>query len=476
MSQEIFLRSIAGPLSADKWDDTKSAYKPVRNPRTAPFIRDVQYINPVSFCSLGGTSRWELPKIGDYVAKIEVANTWGALQPNASVNGTQICYVDYLPLAALQKAVISYGNQTIQQIEREELFLFGHRFLREEQFYHWQNMVAGGLSQAARVQKATLRQYTCMELSTLWINQIESNALMVNALSGKLAVELTFEPHQNLIQQWAPGPVAATGLPASVAGIASPGWTDATFFDNALGHGCQLRVEYIHVISTERATVGSLYRSGDGLRYLITEIQKHTGEVVAGTTAITGGTEVNFKLQNISHPVFAVFLMFRWQNDLTATYQTTPAINNSFGRNWFNVSGWWMPSGGTLPERPIFRDLYIKSNNYFLMNEGHMKHYLFGQQGRFFNNGSSAAVAIPSFSFSQVPTALGCTYGQLDFGTIDQPMVHLPFNGDATATYATINAVAVADIGSNSNLKIDLVTFTNNNVDVSQYDMSKPFN
>lgn len=60
MSQEVFLRSIAGPISADKFDDTKSSFKPVRNPRTAPFIRDVQYINPQGYFSLGSTVRWEV--------------------------------------------------------------------------------------------------------------------------------------------------------------------------------------------------------------------------------------------------------------------------------------------------------------------------------------------------------------------------------------------------------------------------------
>lgn len=56
MSTELFLRSIAGPISADKFDDNKSAFKPIRNPRTAPFIRDPQYINPYlgAMCSLAG--------------------------------------------------------------------------------------------------------------------------------------------------------------------------------------------------------------------------------------------------------------------------------------------------------------------------------------------------------------------------------------------------------------------------------------
>jgi len=52
--------------------------------------------------------------------------------------------------------------------------------------------------------------------------------------------------------------------------------------------------------------------------------------------------------------VFAAFIMFRWQNDLTTTYQTTPAVNNSFGRNYFNVSGWYAPAGTTLPVRPMY--------------------------------------------------------------------------------------------------------------------------
>jgi len=115
----------------------------------------------------------------------------------------------------------------------------------------------------------------------------------------------------------------------------------------------------------------------------------------------------------------------------------------------------------------------MKSNNYYLTNEGHIREYLFGQQGRFFNNGPSSAWAMPSFSYSQVPTAAACTYGQIDYGTIDQPIVNLYFNPDAAATYATVQAYAAADIGSNSSMRIDVVAFTSNNVDVSQYDMSR---
>jgi hypothetical protein len=273
MSTEVFLRAIAGPICTDKFDDTKSAFKPVRNPRTAPFIRDPQYINPVGYYSLGSTVRWELPKIGDYIDKIDFAATFAAMTANAAVASTSVMYVDYLGISAMKEIRVSYGSQLLQRIERDQLFLHMHRMLRDEQLFHCQQMVLGGLTAAARILNATLRQYVRAELSTLWINQIESNALMVNAVSGKLAIEIDFEPSVNLIQQYAPGPVAATGIPASVGGVASPGWTDATFFDSALGHACQLRVEYVHVTSSERNAVGSLYRSGDGLRYLLTDVQ-----------------------------------------------------------------------------------------------------------------------------------------------------------------------------------------------------------
>jgi hypothetical protein len=105
-------------------------------------------------------------------------------------------------------------------------------------------------------------------------------------------------------------------------------------------------------------------------------------------------------------------------------------------------------------------NLDLISNNYFLANEGHIKEYLHGIQGRFCNNGASTAWAMPTITYSAAPTAPACTYGCIDYGTIDQPIVRLYFNGDATATYATINAYAAADIGSNSGMRIDVVGFT----------------
>lgn len=168
--------------------------------------------------------------------------------------------------------------------------------------------------------------------------------------------------------------------------------------------------------------------------------------------------------------------MFRWLNDLTTTYQTTPAINNSFGRNYFNVSGWYAPAGTTLPLKPMFNDLQLKSNNYHLVNEGAMIEYIHGIQGRYFNNGADSVVAMPTHTYSQVPTAPATTYGCIDYGTVDQPTVYLYFNGDATLTYATVQAYALADIGSNSSMRVDIVCFTYNNVDISQNDASRPWN
>ncbi len=95
---------------------------------------------------------------------------------------------DYLGLAAIAQVRISYGSQQLQKLERDQLYLFGQRMLRDEQLFHWQNMVGGGMTQAARILACVIRQYIRTQFSTLWINQIESNALMVNALSGKLAV------------------------------------------------------------------------------------------------------------------------------------------------------------------------------------------------------------------------------------------------------------------------------------------------
>jgi hypothetical protein len=113
-----------------------------------------------------------------------------------------VCYTDYSFLALMKEVRVSYGSQLIQRLERDQFFIYGQRMLRDEQLFHWQQMVLGGFSQAARVLNASQRQYGRAELSTLWVNQIESNALMVNAMSAKLAIEIDFEPSVNLIQQW----------------------------------------------------------------------------------------------------------------------------------------------------------------------------------------------------------------------------------------------------------------------------------
>lgn len=98
------------------------------------------------------------------------------------------------------------------------------------------------------------------------------------------------------------------------------------------------------------------------------------------------------------------------------------------------------------------------SNNYFLSNEGHIKEYINGVQGRWFENGASTAWAIPTLTHSQAPTAPACTYGCVDYGTVDQPTVRLYVNPERL--YASVQLYSSQDIGTNSPMRIDVIAFT----------------
>lgn len=84
----------------------------------------------------------------------------------------------------MKEVRVSYGSQRVQTLERDQFFVYGQRMLRDEQLFHWQQMVLGGFSQAARVANASKRQYGKAELSTLWVNQIGTDLLWL--------IELTF--------------------------------------------------------------------------------------------------------------------------------------------------------------------------------------------------------------------------------------------------------------------------------------------
>lgn len=191
MAQEVFLRTAAGIISADKINDNVSPFKPVRHAATAMFIREEQYINPSTTPALGATVRFDVNKDGDYLDRVWLVVTLAALTKNASASFARYC--DWIGYALIRQMRAIYGPQILQRISKEELFLWAQRFLCDEEYVHNARMVGGGLDNASRIAMATQPQYLKVPIHTLWINQSEPQCACIQALGNRLAFEVCID-------------------------------------------------------------------------------------------------------------------------------------------------------------------------------------------------------------------------------------------------------------------------------------------
>lgn len=128
MAQEVFLRTAAGIISADKFNDAISPFKPTRHMASAVFVREEQYLNATTSTSLGATSRFEVNKDGDYLDKVWLTVSMAALSKNAGASFARYC--DWLGYALIKEFRAIYGPQILSRIHKEELFVWYAFLLR----------------------------------------------------------------------------------------------------------------------------------------------------------------------------------------------------------------------------------------------------------------------------------------------------------------------------------------------------------
>lgn len=181
MAQEVFLRTAAGIISADKFNDRVSPFKPARHAASAVFIREEQYLNPVTSYALGSTVRFEVNKDGDYLDHGWLVVSLATLAKNAGA--TFVRYCDWLGYALIRELRVIYGPQLLQRVHKEELFIWSQRFLADEEYVHNARMVGGALDNASRILTAQRDQYLKIPIHTLWLNQVRftSSFFVLNA-------------------------------------------------------------------------------------------------------------------------------------------------------------------------------------------------------------------------------------------------------------------------------------------------------
>ena len=104
---------------------------------------------------------------------------------------------------------VIYSSQILQRCKKEEMYLWHHRFLNDEEKAGYGRMVGAIPSQADRIAAASqgitslgpgagysgagIPQAFKVPLWTLWFTQSEAQCLMIQGLSNKLSIEIDFE-------------------------------------------------------------------------------------------------------------------------------------------------------------------------------------------------------------------------------------------------------------------------------------------
>ncbi|HZM24854.1 MAG TPA: hypothetical protein VFC02_24095 [Anaerolineales bacterium] len=449
------LRLNVGIISADKFDDRISSYRPTAQMKTAPFVREQIRIAPNTVASAAVSVSYDMSKLADGLSKI-----WFEFSLPALLVGTAtfVRYMDYVGFFAWSEIRVRYNGATLQYLRPFEHFLYQNFFLDDEEQSSANYLVRGNLTTAQRNTFAVKAQKLKVPLHLLWINLMNSNTLWIQGLASKLQFQVDLEPFARFIQ--------ANGVPTLTGGTAL---SNGAFFSDA-----QIVGEYLHVTARERANMIRMYQSPHGIRYLMTDVQKHENEVAPATAFNSIWT---FKLNNISKPVYAWFFVFRWSEDVSRQ------MNSAFaqgGRDETNVSGWYAPLATPVPpasgvSTPLIQSIGLKVGNTDLIKTMYVDEIIYEHGARFFKGTRSLAVL--AISESNNPTNHNMITGLTDMSTADTPMVTVTFNTSPNGT-ASIDAYATADIGAGAathTLRCDVIGFCLDNIDVMNSSIDRPY-
>lgn len=453
---EPILRLNAGIIGADKFDDRVSSYRPTAQMKTAPFQREQIRIPPNTTATAAVTSSYDLSKLADGVDKIWLEFTLPALLKGT---GTFVRYMDYIGFFAWSEIRVRYNGSTLQFVRPMEQFLWQNFMLNDEEKASYDYLVRGNLTTAQRITFAVKSQKLKVPLHTLWINLMSSNTLWIQGLAAKLQFQVDFQSFANMIQ--------SDGTPTNSSGGAL---ANNLFFTDA-----QIVAEYLHVTARERANMIRMYQSPQGVRYLITDIQKHENEIAPANVFNSVWT---FKLNNIDKPVYAWFFIFRWNEDPIRVMGAAQAQN---GRDETNVSGWYAPLLTPVPpasgvSTPLINSIGIKVGNTDLIKTMYVDEIIFEHGPRFFVG--TRGIGVLAVSQSNNPTNPNMITGLVDMSTASQPMVTVTLNTGNPNGAGSIDAYAQLDIGAGAStlaLRADIFAFCYDNIDMMNSNVDRPY-
>lgn len=452
MASEVHLRTAAGLLGADKFDDKNSPYIPTEHSRAAPFIREPVELSPVSgsvqWAATATNSRWEIHKTADYLGNTCIRVPLSSL---GQTGGTFARYSDWVGLCMWSQIRIKYGTQLLQTIIPEEIWIAINYFEPDEKAQAYRYMLRGDRTTVQRIADATQNIEVKIPLITAFFHKEESLHLFINGMSTKLAIEIDWLPPSFFTQ---------TDSPNALGNATTPG-TPLTAQQYLVGN-VTLNCEYIHILEGERKAMKDLYRDPEGLRQVFNDQQYFPNEILAGTTTLTAAYPWTSYIKNITKLAHCIFVLWRWAADLN---RTVGGAGGQGGRDLFNVEG---PM--TVGAQRLITTYEIKTGNNWVVKPGSIDEFMFWFRQKMFKGYPTKPIV--AYSFSHDSTIQNATLGGIEFNLLDQPTATITLSNN---TYATVNAAATASIGQNSDLRMDFIAFNHNNIDISAHDLHKPY-
>jgi hypothetical protein len=478
MPQDVNIRTAGTVIGSALYDDRLPLVQPRNFAKVAPHVVENLQLQPsTGQFQPGTTAVWKIRRLGDHVTRIklvatarELATVLTAVQaiPQAA---SYVRYPDRAALVFVKEVRIRYNHTRLQTIRPLENQVYIEHWLDQDERVTADLYTLSGMTDAQRIAAAAQPQKWQLNLYTAWSQQDPSNAPFVDGLSNELEIEVDFESAVNFLQTDAAS--VGTVIPADSA--SSPSW----FTDTCL------QVEYLHATEKKRQESVQLYAEPDGLRYFFNEFQYYQ-DLIPGTTVLSsGGTISSIIKGNISQPCQTLFVVLRWQNDVS---RQVAGANGDRGRDISNFGGWYNAGGlGVNGSTRIFTHATIKSGNNIVFEQMPVEEFFWIDRSRYFKGFPGTAILV--FNFSRAPTVSNAFLGGVDFSVLvcdlfggntvthcvqDNPTLQLTIN--AGSGFATVNACATSDIGGNSDLLVDYIASTANFIDISGHDVQRPFN
>ena len=225
-------------------------------------------------------SNFELDKDDDMIGRVQLVWTRGPLTVGGS---TYRRYVDYLAYAEIEEIRVRYGNNFLQTIHGEDLFLYRQfRFDYEDELSE-DVRVAGGLTSAERDTVATADQELILDVPLFWTSN-PRKYFPIKAMGFELDIEIKWKSADSFIQSDGGGAITS---------------------DRSDVH---LICWYYRLGTTERNHLTQRIFSDDGVAYLIDVIERQKKEVI---TVPPAGQYRSIKLDNPISESAGIFFYVR---------------------------------------------------------------------------------------------------------------------------------------------------------------------